>query len=449
MSVSMGSHISLEHFTQTAQRAVRDGRFLDVNKNNELVLKGTTWLGRQVQHFKEHFFPRKVREQNQRVLNALRQTLRKEVGSDASSRVSLNVSWNAKDFAKDIAKAAAQNQTHVLRRQGEGMRTVLRQPAEQSEQQIVNRHRARQAAHAYFERQKGLYEQHSERMFRDLPPKEAALKRYVMTLNPQEQQLFKTRYTHLLESMVSDKTVTQTGQIPGGSNQVYPGAGSHRLGRAAFLLTAEAAYKKEYGQLPKAGDKDPAHYGLGSKEEVAWVRQKLSAVGDKPLEPLPQLRPEESSFVPLSEQVRSAVPMSSGATPTHSLSGVRAAIHMDREQELYQREGEAMFTGLSPGEAASRRYVVSLDDAGKEVFRARYLALVEAIGKDPEFARASQIPGGSRTPYIEQGNINGQLIESAYQITADEARGGVAHGYLYGLRNEEEVAWVRQKLGEI
>ena len=436
----MSSHISLNHFVQKAQQAVSIGGSLEVNKKNELVVTGSNWLGRCVQSFKEHFFPNAVRRQNQKVLSALQQTLRQEVGSNASSRASLDVARSAKSFTKDLASMAARNQTSVLKRQS----GTTQKP---TDQEITNRARARHAAQVYFEKQQGWHQRYGEGLFRNLPPKEQALKRHVFTLSTQGQEAFQNRYTRLLESLVSDPTLAGTGQIPGGGGDSYGGVeGATRLQRAAFLITAEASYTDGKGDLPRAGEQDRPHYGLGNEAEVAWVRQKLAGVGDRPLEPLP---PRSAP----TQQTRTFVPADDARGPSEhvssrGLSPMVAKSYLAKQDTSYAQSGEKMFEGLPPEEAALKRHVVTLDPEGKEAFQQRYLGLIDRITGDQEFAKSFRIPGGSGEPYIRGGNINERLAQAAYLIAADDARGGAGtEGYLYGLGDQDEVAWVRGKLG--
>ena len=251
----MSAQISLEHFAQTAQRALHIGGSLDINKDNELVVKGSTWFGRQVQWFKQHLFPDKVRQQNQRVLEVFNQTLHREAGVEGNHPVSAKILGSAKLFTREVADASSVH----YRQQGLQRNKAI----------------ARRQGQAYFETDYRF----GSAFARGISRGEKALFQHISRLDDVDRMEVKERYLTLLESVVSDRQfMSSHGGIPEGSGERYQdseGNLSTSLLRAAYMVTAESAYEQDHGKtVPHAG-RGEDHYGLNSEADVAWLRRKL------------------------------------------------------------------------------------------------------------------------------------------------------------------------------
>ena len=250
----MSGHISLGQFAQTAQRAAQVGGSLDITRNNELVVRGSTWVGRQVQWLRQHLFPGKVRQKNQKVLNALNKTLRNEVGLSDHS-VSGDILGDAKKFTREIANT-----------------TSLHQNQRQRDMSALA---ARRQGYSYFENPKNV---------KSFPRGEQTLIRHVSkNLDKAGKEAVKTRYLDLLESIGSDRKFMLEGKIPGGGGEVYRDSHGNinaRVLRAAYMVAAEESYERENGsKVTVPGARGEELYGLRDESEVDWVRQKLEQLG--------------------------------------------------------------------------------------------------------------------------------------------------------------------------
>ena len=256
----MSGSISLENFAQAAQHAEKVGGSLDINKDNELVVKGSTWLGRQVQWFKQRVFPDKVRQQNQKVLAALNVTLR-SVDPFGDPAVSLDVSKGAKQFAQDVEQVATAH--HEQQRLEERQETFLTRGAHLFDE-LQNRGGFTMANPAN-------------------TPKALALNNYVLTLEGNDKLEMKAQCAKLLGAVAADKEFGVAGEIPGGSGRSYIDADGGPTGAlfiAAYFVAAEAAYSKGgQGKLPEEGAaRADRFYGLENKQEVQWLRLKSNTV---------------------------------------------------------------------------------------------------------------------------------------------------------------------------
>ena len=251
------SAISLHHFLQTAQRAHDVGGSLDINKNNELVVKGSTWLGRQVLWLKQHLFPSKMRQQNQKVLDAFNKTLR----SGNKFHVDLSFSRSlgtVEEFTQKVATTARVAHEYSVREQ------YLAKQKEQAREEfdIFQRDMVTDADGSV-----------SARL-------QSALA-YMHSLSGSDEANMRTRYEKLVGSIAADRVFDQEGKIPGGSGTSYHETRSKDVSSeiqiAAYFMLADGAYEKGGGE-PRISQDHGELYGLKNEAEVAWVRQKLQEV---------------------------------------------------------------------------------------------------------------------------------------------------------------------------
>ena len=253
----MSGRISLESFSQAAQQAARVGGSLDVTQNNELVVRGSTWLGRQVQWLRGHLFPNKVRQQNQKVLDALKQTLSSGSGAGVGE---LDVSLRADRFTQKVEQiATARREEQIF--------------ARRQEEAFV-------MGSGFFDRaQRGEVLKVSE----PESPKVFALARHMGQLEGRDKLEAKMRFVHLLENVVTDREFGIESEIPGGTGTPYIVENDSPRGKlllAAYLAIAEDSHKKSGGDaLPEPQGKVDNLYGLESEKELKWLRLKRNTVG--------------------------------------------------------------------------------------------------------------------------------------------------------------------------
>ena len=260
MSVSMSTPIPLEHFVHRANSARELGGGLDINKNNELVVKGNTWLGRAALWVKQHMFPDKIRAQNQRVLDAFNQTLRheKDFHQDHTFAESLG---DAKQFARNVAIAAQSNQKILQKEQKIFMQKqrVERQKRLATEQFDLNQLYRAPKAENY-----------------GMSPRLTKALAHASLLTGSDLGRLRDRYKNLVAAIATDENFAQEGKIPGGSGKSYLARGgdlSSSFLDSAYYLAVDDAYEKS-GQDKAQGER----YGFANQDEVLWVRQKLEEV---------------------------------------------------------------------------------------------------------------------------------------------------------------------------
>ena len=248
--------IPLEHFAHTARHAARVGGFLDITPDNELVVRGSTWVGRRVEWLRQHLFPGKLRQKNQKILDALKKTLFFESdfwGEESVPRDTLS----ARGFAREVEKIVS---SHYEKQLLERKKTV-----------------ARRQGREYF----GAGGRFFATQARGFSRAEAALLGHMSNgMSGLDKEAIRTRYLNLLESVVADKKfIFLQGKIPKGSGERYQdseGNLSARFLRAAYMVAAEESYREEKGEEVV---NDNHYYGLGSQRELEWVRLKLERLG--------------------------------------------------------------------------------------------------------------------------------------------------------------------------
>ena len=250
----MSAPIALGNFSHAAQQAARVGGVLDVTRDNALVVRGSTWLGRRVLQVKKNLFPGDVRQQNQKILDALNVTLR----ASGEEGVVLDVSQSERRFTRQVADVSRTSGILQERKEGAfllGVRVFRRLQVENGME---------------FPRP-------------DLAPKSLGLNAYMVGLQEEKSLALREKFVKLVESVVTDREFGVDGKIPGGSGRVYvtpTGELDRRFLIAAYFVIAEEAYQKSGGEtLPVGAGRMDRCYGLRNQQELSWLRLKRNAVG--------------------------------------------------------------------------------------------------------------------------------------------------------------------------
>ena len=254
MSSVSRSPITLGEFTDRARQASRSQGYLNVNRKGGLVVQGTGWVGRRVLWVKMHFFPKKVREQNMKVLNVLRE----------SYRLSLH-----KEIEEGDLKVSTADPRHFTR----DLFELAQGKREEWNRVLLSKH-APGAAYNFFHQACGG-------SIKGRSMEEVTLLDFVESMRGLDRQMLGSRFTLFVNKLVRDKNFAG-GQIQGGTQKYQSGRGEldNRFLRAAFFVNLEKAYR-EHREVDRGVREKPfsTHYSLANSREIEWMRGVSAAAG--------------------------------------------------------------------------------------------------------------------------------------------------------------------------
>ena len=251
------SPLTLQGFAHKAQHAHDVGGTLQVTKDNKLVVKGSTWLGRRVQWLRQHLFPGKVRQQNQKVLDAFNDILKRTLHDRKGYRFAPEIMGSAKQFTAQMAQRSFSNYKEA----------------------VLNERQADAESRG------GKNFEANLRLGVHPPPESPRLQaslQFLKNLDSSQKEALKARYVKFVSSVAMDKGFGKAGEIPGGSGRCYRephgGPPTWALLDSGYMMIAEEAYAEGAKNPVPVGVHDAnSHYGLANEAEVAWVREKLEA----------------------------------------------------------------------------------------------------------------------------------------------------------------------------